>query len=129
MAANSAYVQPNEFVPVPSSLFGPLLERMSDLDEVRCALRVIFLLHPKQGTFKYVSVAEVMSDPVVRCGDDGESVERALDIELEGLPSRSEIFFIFPDLPHQKFSNEKARRILGWEPQDQLEQFWKKAKS
>ena len=61
--------------------------------------------------------------------DAAEAVERALDIELEGLPSRSEIFFIFPDLPHQKFSNEKARRILGWEPQDQLEQFWKKAKS
>jgi DNA replication protein len=79
MAANSAYMQPNEFVPVPSSLFGPLLERMSDLDEVRCALRVIFLLHRKQGTFKYVSVAELMSDPVLRCGDDGESIERALD--------------------------------------------------
>ncbi len=79
MAANSAYAKPNDFVPVPSSLFGPLLEQMSDLDEVRCALRVIFLLHRKQGTFKYVSVAELMSDPVLRCGDDGESVERALE--------------------------------------------------
>ena len=79
MATNSAYAQPNDFVPVPSSLFGPLLEQMSDLDEVRCALRVIFLLHRKQGTFKYISVAELMSDPVLRCGDDGESVERVLE--------------------------------------------------
>lgn len=78
MAANSAFVQPGEFVPVPSSLFGPLLERMENLQELRCALRVIFLLHRKQGTLKYVSVAELVSDPVLHCGEDVETVERAL---------------------------------------------------
>ena len=83
MAANSAFIQPNEFVPVPSSLFGPLLERMSDLNEVRCALRVIFLLHRKQGMLKYVSVAELVSDPVLQCGDDVETVEQALDAFVE----------------------------------------------
>lgn len=79
MALNSAYIQPKEFVPVPSALFGPLLERMSDLAEVRCALRVIFLLHRKQGTLKYVSTAELVADPVLQCGDDVEGVEGALD--------------------------------------------------
>ena len=58
--------------------------------------------------------------------DAAEATRCALDVELDSLPSRSEVFFIFPDLPHQKFSSEKARRILGWEPQDRLEQFWKK---
>jgi len=53
----------------------------------------------------------------------------ALDIELERLPSRCEVFFVSADLPHQKFSNDKARRLLGWEPQDKLDQFWKKTAS
>jgi len=61
--------------------------------------------------------------------DAADAVRCALDVELEGLPSRSEVFFVFPDLPHQKFSNEKARRMLGWEPRDRLDQFWRKAKS
>ena len=41
-----------------------------------------------------------------------------LTIELETLPSRCEAFNIFADRPHQKFSNEKAKRVLGWQPKD-----------
>lgn len=61
--------------------------------------------------------------------DAADSFKCALDIDLSTLPSKSETFFMFPDLPHKKFLNEKSKRLLGWEPQDQLEQFWKKAKS
>ena len=60
--------------------------------------------------------------------DAAEAIRCALYVEMDKLPSRSEVFFVFPDLPHQKFSSEKARRLLGWEPKDQLDQFWKKAK-
>ena len=58
--------------------------------------------------------------------DTGEAFRCAIDVALDTLPSRCELFFVFPDLPHQKFSNEKARRVLGLEPQDSLDQFWKK---
>lgn len=58
--------------------------------------------------------------------DTGEAFRCAVEVDLEALPSRSEIFFVFPDLPHQKFSNGKAKRILGWQPQDNLDHFWKK---
>ena len=37
-----------------------------------------------------------------------------LEINLEDLPSRCEIFNIFADLPHQQFSNVKTKRILGF---------------
>ena len=60
--------------------------------------------------------------------DAAGAVRCALEVEFDRLPSRSEVFFVFPDLPHQKFSNEKARRMLEWEPQDRLDQFWRKAK-
>jgi len=58
--------------------------------------------------------------------DTGEAFRCALEVDVKKLPSKCEMFFVFPDLPHQKFSNCKARSILGWEPKDNLVQFWKK---
>ncbi len=77
-------------------------------------------------------------DPIAQIGHDlvpytvswrdaADSFRCALDIDLSALPSRSEVFFMFPDLPHGKFSNEKAKRILGWQPQDDLSQYWMKS--
>ncbi len=64
----------------------------------------------------------------VTWGDAAEAFRPALSIDLERLPSRCEIFNIFADIPHERFSKEKAKRILGWQPTNQLEQFWRKAK-
>jgi hypothetical protein len=49
-----------------------------------------------------------------------------LDIDLAKLPSRCEIFFVFADMPHGKFVNEKAKRILGFRPKDDLSVLWRK---
>ena len=62
----------------------------------------------------------------VSWSDAGEVFRHALSIKLEDLPSRCEVFNISADIPHQKFLNEKAKRILGWQPSSQLEQFWHK---
>ena len=51
----------------------------------------------------------------------------ALDIPLGNLPTRSEIFNILCDLPHGQFTNEKAKRILGWIPTDNLQTQWRKS--
>ncbi len=62
----------------------------------------------------------------VAWSDAGEAFPPALEVPLESLPSRCEVFNIFTDLPHGKFSNEKAKRVLGWKPKHLLEQFWRK---
>lgn len=51
---------------------------------------------------------------------------RALSVKLEDLPSQCELFNILTDIPHKKFSNEKTKQILGWQPSSNLEQFWHK---
>jgi len=56
--------------------------------------------------------------------DAGRAFVHALEVDLGALPSRCEVFNIFTDLPHDKFTNEKAKRILGWRPTHRLEQFW-----
>ena len=59
--------------------------------------------------------------------DAGRAFGLALTVGLDKLPSRCEVFYIFTDLPHEKFSNEKAKRVLGWQPQDRLEHLWRKS--
>lgn len=50
-----------------------------------------------------------------------------LEIPLEKLPSRCEVFNIFTEMPHHKFSNEKAKRVLGFEPWNDISALWRKA--
>jgi len=59
--------------------------------------------------------------------DAGAAFLPGLEIPLETLPSKCEVFNLFADLPHRRFSNEKTRRILGWKPQDLLESSYHKA--
>jgi len=54
--------------------------------------------------------------------DAGRAMRHAL--EAPSLPSSFEIFHILADLPHGKFSNAKAKRLLGWQPRDSLVELW-----
>ncbi|MCZ6633420.1 MAG: hypothetical protein O7G87_08445, partial [bacterium] len=58
--------------------------------------------------------------------DAGEAVRCAVEVDLSTMPSKCEVFNIFTDLPHRRFSNVKTRRLLGWEPQDSLEEIWRR---
>lgn len=60
-------------------------------------------------------------------GDAGEVFRLGLEIDLARLPSRCEIFFVFADMPHGKYSNEKAKRVLGLRFKDDLSPLWRKA--
>lgn len=60
--------------------------------------------------------------------DAGKAFQLGLEIDLEELPSKCEIFNIFADLPHQQFSNAKTKRILGFQPKDNFEWMWHKEK-
>ena len=62
----------------------------------------------------------------VTYADGGRAVRCALEADLAALPSRHEIFYILDDLPHGQYSNEKARRLLGFRPQDSLERYWRR---
>ena len=54
--------------------------------------------------------------------DSGRALRRAL--EVPELPSPFEEFNVSVDMPHGKFDHGKIRRILGWEPLDNLDHFW-----
>jgi nucleoside-diphosphate-sugar epimerase len=54
--------------------------------------------------------------------DSARAMRRAL--EVPALPAPFEIFHILADLPHGKYSNVKAKRLLGWQPRDSLAHLW-----
>jgi uronate dehydrogenase len=56
----------------------------------------------------------------------GEVFPLGLEIPFEKLPSRFETFFVFTDMPHGRFTNEKAKRILGWQPRDDISVIWRR---
>ena len=49
-------------IPVPSPVFGPLLEEIDDLDELKCTLRVIWLLQQKKGYPRFVTLDDLLAD-------------------------------------------------------------------
>ena len=56
--------------------------------------------------------------------DTGRALHRAL--EVPELPSPFEEFNVSVDMPHGKFDHTKIRRILGWQPVDNLDHFWQR---
>lgn len=66
---------------------------------------------------------------IVSWADAAEVFRLGLAIELAKLPSRCEIFFILDDNPQGRFTNDKAKRILGFSPRDDMNVLWRKARS
>jgi len=72
-------------VPVPSPMFGVLLEVIDDFDELKLILRVIFLLHRKRGHPRDMTLGELLSDRILANAlaslgrPDHERVKKALD--------------------------------------------------
>ena len=88
--AFSGFPRDVRFTPVPNPMFGRLLEEIDDLTELRCTLRLIWLLHQKKGHPRWVSLAETML---------GEPVETA-NVVWFNKPPRT-IHPNHPTPPHQ----------------------------
>jgi len=56
--------------------------------------------------------------------NSAEIFSLGLEIPLEKLPSRFESFNVFTDMPHDKFSNTKTKRILGFQPRNDIAGLW-----
>jgi nucleoside-diphosphate-sugar epimerase len=56
--------------------------------------------------------------------DTGRAFRAA--VEAPPMPNHYEPFIITADLPHGKFSAEKAKRLLGWHPRDAFPQHWRR---
>lgn len=56
--------------------------------------------------------------------DAARVFQSALEVELDTLPSRCELFNVCSDVPGSKYINEKTKRVLGWYPKDTFIKRW-----
>ena len=64
---------------------------------------------------------------VVTWADAAEVFRLGLEIKLARLPSRCEVFFILGDVPEGRFLNDKAKRVLGFAPKEDVSVLWRKS--
>lgn len=62
------------------------------------------------------------SPSTVSWSDAGLAIRCAVDVAE--LPSSFEVLRIVGDVPHGKYTNTAAKRVLGWQPRDSLAHLW-----
>lgn len=68
-------------IPAPAPLFGTLLEQIDDIAELKCLLRVMWLLQQKRGYPRFVTHSEALADRTLATSirGDADTVSGALD--------------------------------------------------
>ena len=66
--AFSGFPRDTLYTPTPDPLFGPLLEEIHDIAELKVALRGLWLLHHKRQSLRVVSLDEFLSDTALLRG-------------------------------------------------------------
>ena len=69
------------YIPVPNPVFGPLLEQIDDLAELKCTLRAIWLLHQKKGHPRFVTLKELLADRVLASALTNSGTPHRLQVE------------------------------------------------
>ena len=64
---------------------------------------------------------------IVPIRDAAQAINLTLEMDLSKFVSRNDVYFIASDLPHAKYSNARARRLLGFDPKDEFERYWRTA--
>ena len=66
MASFSGFPPGTRSIPVPAPLLGPLLESITDMAELKCTLRFLWLVGQQRGHPRIVLEASLVEDPVLR---------------------------------------------------------------
>ena len=108
------------FTPVPDPLFGPLLEQIDDLTELKVTLRAIWLYHRKHGSPRLLSRDELCNDLALRRGVAAgeESPEPEIQRGLARAVARGSLLHYQPDpgVPQKRFyllNTEGERQALA----------------
>ena len=78
--AFSGFTGSTLYTPVPNPVFGPILEQIQDLAEIKVTLRGLWLFHRKRGAHRAVSLDEFLADRSLRKGlsSEGKDVEEEI---------------------------------------------------
>ena len=115
----SGFPRETLYTPTPDPVFGPLLEDIQDLAELKVALRGIWLLHHKRQGTRTVSLDEFLTDTVLLRGLEPEgSADGAVEEIRRGLrlAVRRGVFLVHGSNPEEAvfvLNNDAGRRALA----------------
>lgn len=117
------------FTPVPNPLFGPLLEQIQDLAELKVTLRCMWLLHRKRGRPQLAPLDEFLNDPALLRGLKGmgkvprEEIRRGLELavargtllmhRLGGADGSSQVYLMNTDAGRSLLARLRQGEQLG----------------
>ena len=78
----SGFPRQVRYTPVPSPLFGPLLEQIDDLAELKLTLRTIWLLHQKRGFPRFLTRKELFADRTLAGALGADGLRRAVGMAV-----------------------------------------------
>lgn len=83
MANQDGFPAGVRYIPIPSTLLGPLLEEIDSLAELKCTLRVVALVQQQRGKRLWVTERQLLADSVLanglaETGSAGESIRAGL---------------------------------------------------
>jgi DNA replication protein len=116
----AGFAQGVRYTPVPNPLFGPLLEEIEDLAELKVTLRGLWLLHQKKGFPRTLSLEDFLNDRALLKGlkSAGKSPQDEIRRGLK-LAAVRQTFLVYqpdPDVPEKKFyflNTESDRRAMA----------------
>ena len=117
--AFSGFPRETLYTPTPDPLFGPLLEEIHDMAELKVVLRGIWLLHHKRQGPRAVSLDEFLCDPALLRGLAAEVGEEPPVEEIRrGLRQavRRGVFLVHGSKPEEAvfaLNNDAGRRALS----------------
>ena len=129
--AFQGFIKGVRYIPVPTPIFGELLEEIKDLNELKIVLRIIRLLHDKKGMERCVTLEELLADRVLAVSLNFSDISERRTQILQALEiSHTRNIFIRVDKkdnspPLYFLNTEFERQTVGtvstFEPQSEIE--------
>jgi len=133
--AFQGFIKGVRYIPVPTPIFGELLEEIKDINELKIVLRIIRLIHDKKGLERCVTLNELLADRVLANSLDSSDIDsretqilqaletaqnRNIFIKVEGQNKSTSLFYLNTEFERQavgRISNlPSPSELEPWEP-------------
>ena len=122
MASFQGFVRGTRYTPSPNDLFGTLLQEIDTLAELKCTLRVLALVYQRRAGRPFVSLQELLGDPVLQVALSREEggAQEAVRRGVAGAVARGTLLEFRPQggdgAPLVLVNDEQGRRALQQMP-------------
>ena len=133
--AFQGFIKGVRYIPVPTPIFGELLEEIKDINELKIVLRIIRLIHDKKGLERCITLNELLADRVLANSLDSSDIDsrgtqilqaletsqnRNIFIKVEGQNKSTSLYYLNTEFERQAVGHVSnlppPSEFEPWEP-------------